>query len=153
MPPVRAIIQRAANTTRDATTQMQMIRRILEDIYGGTWGVLIIKNPNLISQEVHWTIPDHVNTDGSPAFCLVVVNRWQFNVFKTGPQDRVDRVTVEDIVNKIRQSDEEVKPRPRRYTVREFDRKLAWAIEQDKLRRRRHTFNNRTRRKLIKFID
>ena len=27
-----------------------MIRRILEDIYGGTWGVLIIKNPNLISQ-------------------------------------------------------------------------------------------------------
>ncbi|PAV83914.1 hypothetical protein WR25_05279 [Diploscapter pachys] len=152
-----------------------MIRRILEDIYGGTWGVLIIKNPNLISQEVHWTIPDHVNTDGSPAFCLVVVNRWQFNVFKTGPQDRVDRVTVEDIINNlesnfplllqqimalpvldltiIRQSDEEVKPRPRRYTVREFDRKLAWAIEQDKLRRRRHAFNNRTRRKLIKFID
>ena len=27
-----------------------MIRGILEDIYGGTWGVLIIKNPNLISQ-------------------------------------------------------------------------------------------------------
>lgn len=41
-----------------------------------------------------------MNTDGSPAFCLVVVNRWQFNVFKTGPQDRVDRVTVEDVVNK-----------------------------------------------------
>ncbi|CAJ0586270.1 unnamed protein product, partial [Mesorhabditis spiculigera] len=107
MSTIRAIIQRAAMSTKDPATQMQMIRRVLEDIHGGQWGVLIIRNPSMVSQvaDVHWTIPDHTNSDGSPAFCLAVVNRWQYNVFKTGYVDRADRVTVLDVVNKIRQQD------------------------------------------------
>lgn len=48
--PIRSVIQRAAETTKDAVTQMQMIRRILEDIYGGTWGVLVIRDPALVSK-------------------------------------------------------------------------------------------------------
>ncbi|CAJ0950068.1 unnamed protein product, partial [Mesorhabditis belari] len=112
MATVRAIIQRAATSTKDPATQMQMIRRVLEDIHGGSWGVLIIKNPNMVSQDVHWTIPDHTNEDGSPAFCLAVVNRWQYNIFKTGTVDRPDRVTVVDVVNKIRQQ-EAKKPKSR----------------------------------------
>ncbi|VDO60094.1 unnamed protein product [Heligmosomoides polygyrus] len=106
MAPIRSIVQRATDATPDPATQMQMIRRIIEDIFGGSWGVLIIRNPALVSK-IHWTIPDHNNSDGSPAFCLAVrmyeVNkfRWQYNVFKTGSKDQKDRVTVESIVNRF----------------------------------------------------
>ncbi|CAO4379137.1 unnamed protein product [Caenorhabditis nigoni] len=99
--PIRSVIQRAAETTKDAVTQMQMIRRILEDIYGGTWGVLVIRDPALVSKEVHWTFPDHNNSDGSPAFCLAVVNKWQYNVFKTGQDDSPHRVTIENIIQRF----------------------------------------------------
>ncbi|XGW01864.1 hypothetical protein V3C99_014169 [Haemonchus contortus] len=127
MAPIHSIIGRASNATNDPTTQMQIIRRIIEDIYGGSWGVLIIRTPDLVSDEVHWTIPDHTNADGSPAFCLAVVKGWQYNVFKTGSKDSPDRVTVEGIVIRIRQSDE--KQRPQRMTVQEFDRRLAAALQ------------------------
>jgi hypothetical protein len=73
MPTARPIIQRAIEAAgTDAPLVMQLIRRILEDVYGGTWGVLIVKNTELVSTAVHWTIPDHKHDDGSPAFCLTV---------------------------------------------------------------------------------
>lgn len=79
---------------------------------------------------MHWTIPDHSNPDGSPAFCLTVVNRYQYNVFKTGTKDSVDRVSVADIVSRIRQSDEK---RPaQRMTLLEFDQRLAAALDRSK---------------------
>ncbi|KAL6741634.1 hypothetical protein Aduo_014868 [Ancylostoma duodenale] len=134
MSPIRSIVHRATEATKDPATQMQMIRRIIEDIYGGTWGVLIIRNPALVSSEVHWTIPDHNNADGSPAFCLAVVKGWQYNIFKTGARDTRDRMTVEDIVKRIRQADE--KPRPTRMSVKEFDRKLLQAIQISEIRRK-----------------
>ncbi|KAI1723730.1 hypothetical protein DdX_03901 [Ditylenchus destructor] len=119
MAPIRAVIERA------------IIRRILEDIYGGSWGVLIIKNPELISTSVHWTIPDHRNKDGSPAFCLYVVGeaQWQYNVFKTGDVDTENRLTVEQVVQHIRE-----KLPPERLTVSEFDRRIVDSIS---LKRRR----------------
>ncbi|PIO74354.1 hypothetical protein TELCIR_03639 [Teladorsagia circumcincta] len=104
----------------------QIVRRITEDIFGGSWGVLIIRNPSLVSNDVHWTIPDHNNADGSAAFCLAVVKGWQYNVFKTGTKDIKDRVTVDSIVKRLRQSDE--KQRPSRMTVQEFDKMLAAAL-------------------------
>ncbi|KAK6753462.1 hypothetical protein RB195_012821 [Necator americanus] len=127
MASIRSIVSRATEVTKDPATQMQMIRRIIEDIYGGSWGVLIIRNPTLVSSEVHWTIPDHNNADGTPGFCLTVVKGWQYNVFKTGAKDLRDRVTVEDIVKRIRQADE--KPRPTRMSVKEFDKKLIQTIQ------------------------
>ncbi|CAJ0590492.1 unnamed protein product [Cylicocyclus nassatus] len=100
MQAVRSIIVRATDVTKDPAIQMQMIRRIIEDLYGGAWGVLIIRNPSLVSNEVHWTIPDLNNIDGTPAFCLAVVKGWQYNVFKAGARDQHDRLTVEDLVKK-----------------------------------------------------
>ncbi|KAL3118374.1 hypothetical protein niasHT_001010 [Heterodera trifolii] len=85
----------------DAPLQMQVIRRIMEDIYGGSWGVLIIKEPDLISTVIHWTFPDHRHRDGSAAFCLHVENGWQYNVFKTGDIDTEDRLTVEKVMEQI----------------------------------------------------
>lgn len=32
------------------------------------------KTVNTFFSDVHWTFPDHNNLDGSPAFCLTVVN-------------------------------------------------------------------------------
>jgi hypothetical protein len=54
----KTIIQRAIDAVgADAALQMQLIRRIHEDVFGGTWGVLIIKQIDLISTVVHWSIP------------------------------------------------------------------------------------------------
>lgn len=50
MTAIRGIIVRAAQQTKDPVTQMQMVRRIVEDIYGGTWGVLLVKNAGLVSR-------------------------------------------------------------------------------------------------------
>ncbi|TKR87895.1 hypothetical protein L596_012225 [Steinernema carpocapsae] len=103
MVPVKSIIQKAVDAVgRDPSMQMQMIRRIMEDIYGGTWGVLIIRDPHLVSDEIHWTIPDHKHKDGSSAFCLHVAHNWQYNIFKTGNVDTLNRFTVEEVVSKIR---------------------------------------------------
>ncbi|CAI2354871.1 unnamed protein product [Caenorhabditis sp. 36 PRJEB53466] len=125
----------------------KMIRRILEDIYGGTWGVLVIRNPALVSKEVHWTFPDHNNSDGSPAFCLAVINQWQYNVFKTGHVDSPQRVTIDNIIqrfssgtlpktgklgtskNKETFLDMGTKPVPRRYSIAQLDRMLADVLE------------------------
>ncbi|VDL76543.1 unnamed protein product [Nippostrongylus brasiliensis] len=134
MVAIRSIIQRATDATQDAATQMQMVRRIVEDIFGGSWGVIIIRHPALVSNEIHWTIPDHNNADGSPAFCLAVVKGWQYNVFKMGSKDARDRVTVESVVKRMRQADE--KPRPMRLSVQQFDRMLAKEIEQGRQRRK-----------------
>ncbi|EFP05407.1 hypothetical protein CRE_27116 [Caenorhabditis remanei] len=148
--PIRSVIQRAAETTKDAVTQMQMIRRILEDIYGGTWGVLVIRNPALVSKEVHWTFPDHNNSDGSPAFCLAVVNQWQYNVFKTGSNDSPQRVTIENIIQRfssgtlpkmgklVNGKNKEkfmdlnmMKPVPRRYSIAQLDQMLSNVLEEN----------------------
>lgn len=72
----------------------------MEDIYGGTWGVLIVKDTELVSSSVHWTIPDHKHVDGSPAFCLHVEKNWQYNVFKTGNIDTQNRLTVDEVIKK-----------------------------------------------------
>jgi hypothetical protein len=117
MPTIKQIIERAMEVAEeDAPLQMQapiiifsllyikfkLIRKILEDIYGGTWGVLIVKNTDLVSTSVHWTIPDHKHTDGSPAFCLYAGKKnWQYNVFKTGNQDTHNRLTVEEVINRF----------------------------------------------------
>ena len=73
----------------------------MEDIFGGAWGVLIIKQPELISTAVHWTFPDHRHKDGSPAFCLHMEASWQYNVFKTGDQDTEERMSVEQVLEEI----------------------------------------------------
>ena len=72
----------------------------MEDIYGGTWGVVIIKDPSLISSSIHWTIPDHKHRDGTPAFCLHMEKGWQYNVFKTGNVDTENRMTVENVIKR-----------------------------------------------------
>ncbi|ULT88722.1 hypothetical protein L3Y34_007726 [Caenorhabditis briggsae] len=136
--PIRSVIQRAAETTKDAVTQMQMIRRILEDIYGGTWGVLVIRNPALVSK------------DGSPAFCLAVVNKWQYNVFKTGQDDSPHRVTIENIIQRFSSGTlpkmgklsngknkgkfldlDTVKQVPQRYSIAQLDRMLSNALDEN----------------------
>ncbi|KAF8387110.1 hypothetical protein PRIPAC_76252 [Pristionchus pacificus] len=141
MSSIRQIVQRAALAAKDPATQMQMIRRILEDVNGGTWGVLIVRDPMLVSQEVHWTIPDHVNPDGTPAFCLTVTRGWQYNVFKTGTEDIPDRVTIEDFISKMRHSDvrQTSKTSPTKLTVTEFDARLAQAIDRERKRRKTAT--------------
>ncbi|CAD5231803.1 unnamed protein product [Bursaphelenchus xylophilus] len=124
MTTVKPIIQRAIEASgSDAALQMQLIRRIMEDIYGGTWGVLIVKGADLVSTMVHWTIPDHKHEDGSAAFCLHVEKEWQYNVFKTGNHDTDNRLTVEQVVHRLRD-----KQRPERMTVSEFDRRVANAL-------------------------
>ncbi|KAK0414340.1 hypothetical protein QR680_007274 [Steinernema hermaphroditum] len=121
MLPVKMIIQRAVDAVgRDASMQMQIIRRVMEDIYGGTWGVLIIKDPTLVSNDIHWTIPDHKHRDGSSAFCLFVANNWQYNVFKTGNVDTVNRFTVEEVVSRIRN-----KKITEKFTKELFSRRVA----------------------------
>uniref|UniRef100_A0A915N2H8 Uncharacterized protein n=1 Tax=Meloidogyne javanica TaxID=6303 RepID=A0A915N2H8_MELJA len=103
MRVVKHIIIRTIEVTNrgDTSSQMQLIRRILEDIYGGTWGVLIIEGTNLVGKSVHWTIPDHKHRDGSAAFCLYDENKIQYNVFKTGDKDTEDRITLEQAMAKI----------------------------------------------------
>ncbi|CAA99801.1 uncharacterized protein CELE_C54D10.9 [Caenorhabditis elegans] len=147
--PIRSVIQRAAETTKDAVTQMQMIRRILEDIYGGTWGVLVIRDPALVSKDVHWTFPDHNNLDGSPAFCLTVVNEWQYNVFKTGQIDSPQRVTIDNMIQRFSSGTlpkigklvngkskakfldlNAMKQVPRRYSIAQLDRMLSNVLEE-----------------------
>uniref|UniRef100_A0A915D5A9 Uncharacterized protein n=1 Tax=Ditylenchus dipsaci TaxID=166011 RepID=A0A915D5A9_9BILA len=103
MVTIKAIIERAVEVSSggaDAALQMQVIRRIMEDVYGGNWGVLIIKNSELISSSVHWTIPDHHNSDGSPAFCL--------------------HTNCDQVINRVNE-----KLPPERLTVTEFDRRVA----------------------------
>ncbi|GMT10203.1 hypothetical protein PFISCL1PPCAC_1500, partial [Pristionchus fissidentatus] len=141
MSAIRQIVQRAALAAKDPATQMQMIRRILEDVHGGTWGVLIVRDPMLVSQEVHWTIPDHVNPDGTPAFCLTVTRGWQYNVFKTGTDDIPDRVTIEDFISKMRHSDTKPpsKSAPTKLSIAEFDTRLAQAIDFERKRRKTMT--------------
>uniref|UniRef100_A0AC34RPD7 Uncharacterized protein n=1 Tax=Panagrolaimus sp. JU765 TaxID=591449 RepID=A0AC34RPD7_9BILA len=102
----------------------------MEDIYGGTWGVLIIKEPHLVSTSVHWTIPDHKHKDGSPAFCLHVEKGWQYNIFKTGNVDTDNRLTVEAIVRRLREG----KQRPEKLTIEEFDRRITEAFRRRKLK-------------------
>uniref|UniRef100_A0AC34FDG1 Uncharacterized protein n=1 Tax=Panagrolaimus sp. ES5 TaxID=591445 RepID=A0AC34FDG1_9BILA len=134
MRTVKPIIERAIESAGlEAPLQMQIIRRIMEDLYGGSWGVLIIKNPQLVSTSVHWTIPDHKHEDGSTAFCLYVKNGWQYNVFKTGNVDTENRLTVEDVVQKLREG----KQRLAKLTVTEFDQRVAQAF-----RRRRRLRND-----------
>lgn len=41
-----------------------MIAKSVEDAYGGTWGVVIVQNPLLISKTVHWAIPDMKDSEG-----------------------------------------------------------------------------------------
>uniref|UniRef100_A0A7E4VZ65 Uncharacterized protein n=1 Tax=Panagrellus redivivus TaxID=6233 RepID=A0A7E4VZ65_PANRE len=136
MPTVRPIIDRAHATAGiDAPLQMQVIRRIMEDIYGGSWGVIIIKDPALVSSSVHWTIPDHKHKDGSSAFCLYVKNSWQYNVFKTGDADTENRLSIEEVVDRLRNG----KARPERLSVTEFDRRITEAIRK----RRRLKSNTR----------
>ncbi|KAI6199872.1 Transient-receptor-potential-like protein [Aphelenchoides besseyi] len=108
----------------DAALQMQLIRRIHEDLFGGTFGVLIIKNAELVSSAVHWTIPDHRHDDGTPAFCLTIENGWQYNIFKTGNADSTSRMTVHEVINRIQQE----KQKPERLSVNEFDKKIAAAL-------------------------
>jgi len=99
---VKAIIERAAIISHsDAVTQMQMVRRVMEDIFGGNWGVLIIKDFELIASSVHWTIPDQKHMNGSAAFCLHAEGNWQYNVFKTGDADTPGRMTVEEAIKKM----------------------------------------------------
>ncbi|KAH7715219.1 Protein C54D10.9, partial [Aphelenchoides avenae] len=129
MEPIKPVIQRSVEAAgKDAALQMQIIRRIIEDVYGGTWGVLIIKNPDLVSTAVHWTIPDHKHRDGSPAFCLHVEKNWQYNVFKTGDVDTENRVTVEQMVEKLREGKDKSE------VPSEIDRRIAAAFR----RRRNH---------------
>uniref|UniRef100_A0A1I8A9T3 ULP_PROTEASE domain-containing protein n=1 Tax=Steinernema glaseri TaxID=37863 RepID=A0A1I8A9T3_9BILA len=92
----------------------------MEDIYGGTWGVLIIKDPSLVSNDIHWTIPDHKHRDGSSAFCLSVTNNWQYNIFKTGSVDTLNRFTVEEVVSRIRN-----KKITQKFTKDLFSRRVA----------------------------
>ncbi|KAI6236957.1 hypothetical protein M3Y95_00214300 [Aphelenchoides besseyi] len=121
----KPIIQRAIEAAgSDAALQMQLIRRIHEDLFGGTFGVLIIKNAELVSNAVHWTIPDHRHDDGTPAFCLTIENGWQYNIFKTGNADSTSRMTVHEVVNRIQQE----KQKPERLSVNEFDKKIAAAL-------------------------
>uniref|UniRef100_A0A1I8BBK5 EF-hand domain-containing protein n=1 Tax=Meloidogyne hapla TaxID=6305 RepID=A0A1I8BBK5_MELHA len=103
MKVVKHIIIRTIEITNygDTSSQMQLIRRIMEDIYGGSWGVLIIEGTNLVAKSVHWTIPDPKHKDGSSAFCLYSENEIQFNVFKTGDKDTDDRVTLEQVMARI----------------------------------------------------
>ncbi|KAF7633863.1 hypothetical protein Mgra_00006722 [Meloidogyne graminicola] len=103
MQIIQHIIKRTIEVTNygDAASQMQLIRRIMEDIYGGSWGVLIIKGINLISKSVHWTIPDHKHKDGTEAFCLYTENGIQYNIFKTGDKDTENRITLEQAMAKI----------------------------------------------------
>uniref|UniRef100_A0A914E079 DUF1801 domain-containing protein n=1 Tax=Acrobeloides nanus TaxID=290746 RepID=A0A914E079_9BILA len=127
MPTIKQIIERAIEVAEeDAPLQMQLIRKILEDIYGGTWGVLIVKNTDLVSTSVHWTIPDHKHTDGSPAFCLYAGKKnWQYNVFKTGNQDTNNRLTVEEVINRLQS-----KPDSKQIVITEFDQQISEAIRR-----------------------
>uniref|UniRef100_A0A0N5BCC6 Dynein light chain n=1 Tax=Strongyloides papillosus TaxID=174720 RepID=A0A0N5BCC6_STREA len=122
MTPIKDVITRASEVAQnDAALQMQIIRKIMEDMYGGNWGVIVIKDIPLISDVIHWTIPDSKNEDGSPAFCLQVHKSWQYNVFRTGEVDNEDRVQIEDIIRDMK----EHKVVPKKILASEFDKKLT----------------------------
>uniref|UniRef100_A0A0N4ZRK4 Dynein light chain n=1 Tax=Parastrongyloides trichosuri TaxID=131310 RepID=A0A0N4ZRK4_PARTI len=122
MTPIKDVILRASEVaTDDAPLQMQIIRKIMEDMYGGSWGVIIISDISLISDTIHWTIPDSKNEDDSPAFCLQVQKKWQYNVFRTGEKDNDDRMKIEDVIREIK----EQKIVPKKITSSEFDKKLT----------------------------
>uniref|UniRef100_A0AC35TJL6 Dynein light chain n=1 Tax=Rhabditophanes sp. KR3021 TaxID=114890 RepID=A0AC35TJL6_9BILA len=130
MPAVKAIISRAEEVASgDPALQMQVIRKIMEDIYGGTWGVLVIKDPSFVSDQIHWTIPDFKHLDNSPAFCLHVHKSWQYNVFKTGNVDTDSRITVEQVIRGI--TDQKVAPQP--ISDIDFAHKLGNAFSRRKL--------------------
>ncbi|CEF62894.1 Hypothetical protein SRAE_1000116100 [Strongyloides ratti] len=122
MSPIKDVIIRASEVAQDdAALQMQIIRKIMEDMYGGNWGVVIIKDTSLISDIIHWTIPDLKNEDSSPSFCLQVHKLWQYNVFRTGDIDTEDRVQIEDVIKDIK----EHKIVPKKIMSSDFDKKLT----------------------------
>lgn len=41
-----------------------MISKVTKDTFDGTWGVVIVQDPLLISNTVHWIIPNVKNADG-----------------------------------------------------------------------------------------
>ena len=54
---------------------MQLLQQRIQDKFGGSWGVVIVDDPNLINDKVHWTIPGN-------EFCVTVKNGIQYNLFK-----------------------------------------------------------------------
>uniref|UniRef100_A0A914UUD7 Uncharacterized protein n=1 Tax=Plectus sambesii TaxID=2011161 RepID=A0A914UUD7_9BILA len=136
---IQDIIHQAANESpNDAPIQMQIVRKIMEDIFGGTWGVLVVEKPSLVSYQVHWTIPDFRH-DGQRAFCLHVHNGWQYNVFKVGDEDAQSRITVEQILDKQKQRLKRAKHLPERLTPEEYEKTQAALAKQlaTRLRRRK----------------
>ncbi len=121
MVSIKEIIHRSSREApKDAPVQMQVVRKIMEDIFGGTWGVIVIEKPSLVSDQVHWTIPD-TRHEGQRAFCLHVHDGWQYNIFKVGNEDTNSRVTIEQILSK-QQLARPSKHLPQRLTPEQFEK-------------------------------
>ncbi|VDK19726.1 unnamed protein product [Anisakis simplex] len=100
MTEVKSIIEKSdAIASNDPVSRMQILRRIMEDMFGGKWGVLIITDTSLVSTQIHWTIPHLVTPSGVRAYCHHVYKDVQYNVFKTSNIDSADRATVESVLN------------------------------------------------------
>uniref|UniRef100_A0A1I8A9A2 Transferred entry: 7.1.1.8 n=2 Tax=Steinernema glaseri TaxID=37863 RepID=A0A1I8A9A2_9BILA len=73
--------------------QTKTIRRVLDDIMGGMWGVLVSDD----DAEIYWTLPDV-----RPFFCRHTFHRWHYVAFKTNDQDTGDRYLPEDAIKESR---------------------------------------------------
>lgn len=56
---------------------------MLEDVYGGSWAVVIIKGTDIVGTNVSWMVPTVKHTDDSVAYCNYQANGWEYLVFKT----------------------------------------------------------------------
>ncbi|CAJ0590477.1 unnamed protein product [Cylicocyclus nassatus] len=103
MQSIRSIIQEVYKASRDPVIQKRVIRRIAEEVHGGDWGVIIVRDPALAIRDVNWEFPYQNNADNSPAFCLTKINGWLYHVIKVRGYGQSDRVNIEGLVKKVRQ--------------------------------------------------
>lgn len=66
----------------DSRTLVILLREIMEEKYGGKWGVVIVDNPDAVDSSFHWNIPT-TTFNGEPAFCVGTYQNRTYNVFKT----------------------------------------------------------------------
>uniref|UniRef100_A0A914VWG4 Uncharacterized protein n=1 Tax=Plectus sambesii TaxID=2011161 RepID=A0A914VWG4_9BILA len=79
--PIKKVIRTAIRNFDSAAKQTVAIQHLMEEMVEASWGVVVVEDPELIGSEVHWTVPNAWQVEGKEAFCVTVINGWQYNVF------------------------------------------------------------------------
>ncbi|KAH7717588.1 Protein C54D10.9 [Aphelenchoides avenae] len=73
MVEIKSVVRNAiAFAGKHADAQMPLIKRLVEETYGGRWGVVIVTDAYLIGSAVHWSVPFFPNEVGTDAVCIHV---------------------------------------------------------------------------------